>query len=201
MNIMRKNSLSIKKTVMNSYKMNIVLTLIMIFMVSSIKAQDYTNYYNLTNQAMTSMVEKDYEKAIDLYNEAFKLEFPFPDDVSFLKDCYLAIDDKEGAYVAMRLMVKSGYKLPLIVENGEQFVYRRTYLTPSVVDTVFESKLLKEYNVLRENFVKHVDTESDKYLFALVQMEMFVRNLRAVNSKTKYGEILTSLTKMSQQQN
>ncbi|MDR0604496.1 MAG: hypothetical protein LBG80_09370 [Bacteroidales bacterium] len=126
---------------------------------------NYITYYNIRNQALAHKVEENYQEAIVLYNRAFSSAFPFSDDIKHLISCYLNMKDTTNALQAMRLLIKSGYKLdqslPLLEDDGTR-VYSNFHFTLSK-DELLNALLSKEYDSLRNEFLANNNIDNLHY--------------------------------------
>lgn len=71
----------------------------------------YMPYYQKTINAYAKMAEGQYSLAVKLYEEAFSKDYPFPDDLSNLLDCYLALEDTTSAVNCVKRMIACGWQL------------------------------------------------------------------------------------------
>ena len=161
-------------------KRKIGMAVLLVALLNVSNAKDYTQYYKLCNEALTYKALEKYQEAIETFNKAFALEFPFPDDINELKECYLVIGDKENAYQAARRMILCGYKfvskIPVCGHPRVNIEYKI-----SLNDALLEQKLESEYPFLREQFLKQVDPEKDKWMEYCRNVESFIAIMRSMD--------------------
>jgi tetratricopeptide (TPR) repeat protein len=172
-------------------KNTIILALIFLFSTSLSAQKDYSEYYNLIGRGYTEYVQKDYHKAIETFELTFSKYYPFPNDVNVLKECYLAIDDKEKAYQAMRRMVLCGFKLESSIPLINSGMYLANYkLDTRSGDTILEQRLLQEYPAIREEYLKNIDWNIDQCLKILTHFEIHTALMRTKSSSTKINNLI-----------
>jgi hypothetical protein len=114
------------------------------------------------------------------YDQAFASYFPFPDDIKSLIKCHLSQGDTTNAFQALRLLIKSGYKLdcslPFLGKDGKRF--RSSHRPALSGNAVLDSLLLKEYDSLRNEFLANNNREANEYMFMIVCMEQFASSMR-----------------------
>lgn len=172
-------------------KNTLALTLMLGLSIHLCAQKDYSQYYDLMNRGYTEYANKEYQKAIEIFDMAFSNYYPFPDDVNMLKKCYLAIDNKHKAYETMRRMVLCGFKLessiPLVNSNTALEGYRTD---TGSGDSILEQKLAQEYPKLRAEYLKNIDWESDQYLKILTHFEVHTSLMRKKCTTTKQDQMI-----------
>jgi len=91
------------------------------FFSSSLFAQNYIPYYNITNEAVYRlMITKEYEKAEKLYLDAFKLEKPLVSDYFQLTRCYAGKGDTINLVKYLKLSSTDVSFNPLLYVNSKK---------------------------------------------------------------------------------
>lgn len=174
-------------------KQTVILTLIFLFSFHLSSQNDYTGYYQLTGEGYTHYANGEYQKAIAIFELAFSNYYPFPDDVDMLKKCYLAIEDKEKAYGAMRNMILCGFQLKTsipLINSGTSLGGYKTDTRSG--DTILERRLAQEYPQLRAEYLKNIDWDADQYLKILTYFEIHTSLMRKMAS-VKEDDIVANL--------
>jgi hypothetical protein len=143
--------------------------------------KEYAAYYNLCNEALVFKVNKEYEKAVIKYEQAFEGIFPFLDDLKELKTCYKQLGDTAMVKDVWKRMVLTGFttsgKSYLITPN--QLKSEWTMPVPNDEQVIFDKI---NYDSLHRVFLTQVNIEKHNYLQAIVTGECFVGAMRAYYS-------------------
>lgn len=154
----------------------ITLIFILCSTLVSLGQNNYKQYYEERNQAMELHALGKLKEATKIYEKAFSLAYPFPDDMKFLYKCYLSLNDDESAYKVLQKMVMCGYKLcpdtlPIVGYDMSGFCERDS----SIINN---KRFLKEYDSLRLEYLKNIDIKANNYLIANSISEYFVARFR-----------------------
>lgn len=153
--------------------------LLLVFLMSilcSLPAQTpYAPYYEKTINAYTNMAEGNYSLAVGLYEEAFSISYPFPDDLANLRDCYLALGDTVSAVNCVKRMVACGWQLyetyPVIgLEPWKNKI--------GDFDTTQINHIANLYPTLRQNYLQQINPSENAYLERIVLNEIFCEDIR-----------------------
>jgi len=154
----------------------LMLLIVSFFSINLFSQKDYNDYYNLRNKAMEYHALENFDIAIKFYKEAFKSNYPFPEDVKLLYDCYIQINDLKNANKSIKKMILSGYKfkcdIPLIGYRNFNKVIKN--------DTIFLNNdyLVRKYDCLRKKYLKNTNKVNDQYLKSVEICEIFSSHSR-----------------------
>lgn len=158
-------------------KKKIILLLLLFQMTLLFGQENYKLYYQATAKAFSFMAMKDYDNAIKTYEQAFKEFYPFPDDLKYLKDCFLAQKDTLSAYHTVRRMIACGWQLeekPPIIDEKNTIVNNIGLGNP-----ILEQKIKEEYAQLRADYLKNINHNDNQYIENLILGETFAQAMRS----------------------
>lgn len=167
---------------------SIILLALLCFANFSFAQDNYKSYYEVRNQAMELHALGKYEEATKIYEKAFSLAYPFPDDMKFLYQCYLQLNKEDLAYTVLQRMVMCGYKLcpdtlPIVNYDLSDYCERDSTI-------INNKRFIREYDSLREEYLKNIDIKANNYLIANSICEYFVAKLRFSGSDSIEYRIL-----------
>jgi hypothetical protein len=173
-----------KKSFLNKYYLWSIFVLLFSFSLCAQSDNDYSAYYSLCNEATMLKLNKEYRKAINKYEAAFELCYPFLDDLAELKDCYKSLNDTLMVKKTLERMILTGYtrscKSYLIVPDHillEERQRTSPYISKDEED-IFNNI---NYDSLRLVFMANKDNEKQQYLQAIITIESFVAEMRHYN--------------------
>ena len=161
---------------MNRNKL-IIFILLCLMSLSLLGQEDYTLYYKETRQAFTYMAMKEYNKAINIYEQVFIDFYPFPDDLKNLKNCYLANKDTLSAYKVVLRMIACGWELeekPPIEDNKNTIVHNI-----GLGNSILEQKIKEEYFQRHTDYRRTINQIENQYLESLKIGEAFAQATRS----------------------
>lgn len=135
----------------------------------------YAPYYEKTINAYTKMAEGNYSLAVELYEKAFSNDYPFPDDLANLRDCYLALGDTTLAVNCVKRMITCGWQL--------YETYPVVGLAPwknkiGAFDTTQINYITNLYQTLRQSYLQQIVPSENAYLERIVVNEIFCEDIR-----------------------
>lgn len=169
-------------------KINLVLFFILLMSTNRLLAQkkDYTTYYNLINKAQRLDAENNTKMAIQEYDKAFLIAFPFPDDIIDAIKVNEKLNNKDKINKLLKLLVLSGYKkeseIPVYLEEDQHYfkASRETYLPIPE----YQKELDSIYPLYRNEYLRNIDFTKDQYLSIFKSLEFLITNTRKYTSHT-----------------
>ncbi len=134
--------------------LTIAAFLALVFISCESKTADYLDYYRVANKAYEAMLTGDYQRAVDLYQQAFYIKLPpaasHQNDYARAALCQIYNGKLDAAIDLLRKAMRRGYTLEAFKEN-EEFV--------KLLKTRQGQALVNEFDSHRSDFAAGFDHE------------------------------------------
>jgi hypothetical protein len=145
--------------------------------------QEYSHYYNNCNNALKLFVNQNYLDCAALYERTFQKYYAFPEDMNYLKKCYLLMGDTLQARSTLEKMILRGLRKNETTYLVNENVAIAGMSNPSFYEYSLDT--LINYDSVRLVYLGGIDIEKDKYLSVFSSLDRYVGVLRlSSNSDT-----------------
>ncbi|RXG20668.1 hypothetical protein [Leeuwenhoekiella aequorea] len=139
---------------------------IILFGIHKISAQNYLNYYETINKAEIENLDGNFKKSDSLYRIAFKLvEKPFKDDLLLASINSENLNDNQKTYEYLKKGISVGLTKKRIRKELSEFK-----------KSVKWKPLKKEYDLIRENYLKSLNLTLRNELLKMVEEDQSARH-------------------------
>ncbi len=169
------------------FKVILLATLLLLLSTPFAKANDNPDYvkayYPTINQAELSIVEKDYAKALEYYEQAFNaVPTPFAKDIYNAAVCATLVNNEKAAFAYLDKLLLKGVSLPYL-QRQQAFDTLRT--------SKQWEKFAKSYPKRRRQFKRKADLDVRADLDELYARDQYFR--QAKGGLRVYGDTLRKI--------